>query len=46
MEAAEHVPLADCIASGLHLTDCDNDGYCNFCGFQDNGEEDESEGAP
>lgn len=24
-----------CIAAGLHLTSCDNDGYCNHCGNQD-----------
>jgi len=23
-----------CIESGDHLTSCDNDGYCNFCGHQ------------
>lgn len=25
---------AECIRQGLHLTDCDNDGYCNHCGYQ------------
>jgi len=29
------VTLQECIASGRHLTDCDEDGYCNFCGEQD-----------
>ena len=24
----------DCVASGEHLTSCDSDGYCNFCGEQ------------
>lgn len=27
--------LKGCIESGLHLTDCDNDGFCNHCGNQD-----------
>lgn len=25
----------DCAKSGLHLTDCDNDGFCNNCGHQE-----------
>jgi hypothetical protein len=24
-----------CIQHGQHLTSCDNDGYCNFCGHQE-----------
>lgn len=24
-----------CITDGFHLTSCDNDGYCNFCGNQE-----------
>ena len=35
MNVACYVDLDDCIADGLHLTDCDNDGYCNHCGCQD-----------
>jgi len=35
MNVACYVDLDDCIADGLHLTDCDNDGYCNYCGCQD-----------
>lgn len=27
--------LKECIESGLHLTDCDNDGFCNHCGYQE-----------
>jgi hypothetical protein len=27
----------DCIKSGLHLTNCDADGFCNHCGYQDEG---------
>lgn len=35
MNIAYYVNLDDCIADGLHLTDCDDDGYCNYCGCQD-----------
>lgn len=28
--------LKDCIMSNQHLTDCDDDGFCNHCGYQDN----------
>ena len=31
----EQCSLGECIANGTHLTDCDDDGYCNFCGEQD-----------
>lgn len=27
--------LRECILSLAHLTRCDSDGYCEFCGFQD-----------
>lgn len=27
--------LEACIENGLHLTDCDNDGFCNHCGYQE-----------
>tara|TARA_R110000868_G_scaffold210568_1_gene460639 strand:- start:377 stop:583 length:207 start_codon:yes stop_codon:yes gene_type:complete len=27
--------LKECISDGVHLTDCDNDGFCNHCGHQD-----------
>jgi hypothetical protein len=30
--------LKDCIKSGLHLSSCDDDGFCNHCGYQDNNE--------
>ena len=32
---AWYADLDDCIADGLHLTDCDDDDYCNHCGSQD-----------
>lgn len=28
--------LVDCIIAGAHLSDCDDDGFCNECGFDDN----------
>lgn len=27
--------VKECTESGMHLTDCDNDGFCNFCGYQE-----------
>jgi hypothetical protein len=27
-------PVGVCIQDGTHLTDCDEDGYCNYCGEQ------------
>lgn len=27
--------IAHCIETGHHLTSCDDDGYCNYCGYQD-----------
>jgi hypothetical protein len=27
--------ILDCTKNGLHLTDCDNDGFCNHCGYQE-----------
>lgn len=35
-ELPEEVEL--CIQEGKHLTDCDRDGYCNFCGHQEGGD--------
>ncbi len=35
----EYGTLAECLASGQHLTDCDEDGYCNLCGHQEEHEE-------
>lgn len=26
--------VSECIKNELHLTDCDNDGFCNHCGHQ------------
>lgn len=31
--------LENCIASGRHLTSCDRDGYCNYCGHQESEEQ-------
>ena len=28
-------PIEQCTQDGLHLTSCDDDGYCNYCGEQD-----------
>ena len=25
----------NCRLAGMHLTSCDDDGYCNFCGHQE-----------
>ena len=33
--------LTDCIKNGMHLTDCDDDGFCNHCGYQDDSDEQE-----
>ena len=33
--------LEDCIKNALHLTDCDDDGFCNHCGHQDEHEDEE-----
>lgn len=27
--------LEECVESGEHLSDCDDDGYCNHCGNQE-----------
>lgn len=35
----EYKTLADCIQSNDHLTDVDDSGFCNLCGFQDNPED-------
>lgn len=34
-EITEYQDLDECIASGDHLTDTDDDGYCNHCGEND-----------
>jgi hypothetical protein len=31
----EYISLQECRKSGKHLTSCDGDGYCNFCGEQE-----------
>lgn len=30
------VEVKDCMEISVHLSSCDEDGYCNFCGYQDN----------
>jgi hypothetical protein len=35
-EEDEYISLfEECVESGLHLEDCDEDGFCNRCGYQD-----------
>lgn len=31
-----HPEAQDCMSQGIHLSDCDEDGYCNYCGYPDN----------
>ena len=31
----EYKSIGECIQDGTHLTDCDDDGFCNYCGEQD-----------
>lgn len=31
----DYMPIEECIKDGLHLSSCDEDGYCNYCGEQD-----------
>jgi hypothetical protein len=31
--------MEECIASGEHLSDVDEDGYCNLCGCQESAED-------
>ena len=33
--SGEYCTIGECIATGQHLTECDDDGYCNYCGEQD-----------
>lgn len=35
--------VEECIKYGNHLTTCDEDGYCNLCGYQESAEDLESE---
>lgn len=30
-----YILLQECIDIGIHLTSCDEDGYCNYCGYQE-----------
>ena len=51
----EYIDLQECEEQGSHLTDCDEDGYCNRCGCQEStgelvssqeeGQDDESNGS-
>ena len=29
----------DCVKDGNHLTSCDEDGYCNLCGYQESADD-------
>jgi hypothetical protein len=31
--------ILECIEKGVHLTSCDDDGFCNNCGEQESEEE-------
>jgi hypothetical protein len=31
---SEYMDHDECVESGEHLQDCDDDGYCNLCGEQ------------
>lgn len=31
----EYLEREECVEMGLHLTSCDDDGYCNHCGEQE-----------
>lgn len=31
----EYLNPGECVESGKHLTSCDDDGFCNFCGEQE-----------
>lgn len=33
-QQSEYLDVDECIAEGIHLTSCDDDGYCNHCGEQ------------
>lgn len=37
----DYETLDDCIAAGTHLTNVDDDGYCNFCGHDGGGEDED-----
>lgn len=37
-EIADYGIVQECIAKGVHLASCDDDGYCNACGRQEGGE--------
>lgn len=34
-EPDEYISPIDCVRQKTHLTDCDEDGFCNFCGHMD-----------
>ena len=35
----EYIEIDECVAAGMHLENCDDDGYCNACGYPDSVEE-------
>ena len=43
IDNGEYIDIEDCIKQGTHLSDVDDDGFCNFCGHQEctDGKEDE-----
>ena len=32
---SEYLTVKECKSQGKHLTHCDDDGFCNFCGEQE-----------
>lgn len=30
----EYMDLDECLRIDIHLTNCDDDGFCNYCGYQ------------
>lgn len=30
-----YVVIKECVENKTHLIDCDDDGYCNYCGYQE-----------
>ena len=33
--SGDYISIEECKEQGTHLTSCDEDGYCNFCGEQE-----------
>lgn len=34
-QSGEYKSVGQCVHDGTHLTDCDDDGFCNYCGEQE-----------